>query len=752
MNMVNQDFIDGRKPKRSELKEALANVSAKVREVRPTYIIPLGASVTTILTGKKAFMAWVGRSIQMGKWNVIPILHPDFAKKQKSNQRLYAAHLHNALAIIAGDGIQRAPVNYHLAMEEGEICDLLAYYSRSTQVVAFDWETTSLDPDRGVPICLNLSSREHTAAVVYWYAEKGGVGLTPRIKKAVTDFLISNAPKVAHYAKFEIKWSIRHFGVEPANLVGDPAQMIHLLDENSTAGLKDLAYQYTDIGGYDNDMADFLAQPGNTHADIDPHRMREYGGGDADATLRIYNALRPKIDADKGLRWVERNIVMPAVHTLARMELRGMKVDWDATNGVKKESEETMGKLLDEIMAFPAATRACELMSAEIAGNAKSKKPKKIERLNPGSPDQMAFLLFEVLRLPIVEGKKKKNKSGQPSTEKTALELLVDKHPIVQKILTYREHMHELATLVQWAAKKREDGTTFSDLVEDYTATGRLASRKPNLQNIPSKSALKKCVVSRFPGGTLLQADYSQLELRLVTSEAGDDLFLGAFFKGTDVHTVQAEDTARKRGESYAKYDKELQKVRRRESKVTTFGTVYGIQSQGLSRQLRCTEDEAEAQLELWWQSHPKIRQWIKRNIQTVKQDGCIRNRVGRIRHIEGIDSDKWWVRGYAERTAGNSPIQSLGADITMWGMVNVDRALREHGGLKSVVFLQIHDSVFVDIAPGEKNIVLGIVQDVMIKQANALFSFLRVPLVMNFEVGESWADLLEIEGVKDVA
>lgn len=734
-NLVPRLFEKGKSPVKKDILAAFPKFKEALDANPPKFLITLGATVTKALTGKDKFKQWVGRLLDVGPFRVVPIYHPDYAYKTKQAEREYTSQVQNVVNLLSR-GKQRKKTDYHLVSDESSICRILDLCSEQRDCVqAFDWETECLEPHLGQLVCLNLSIDDRQGYCLYWYSRFGGTGLTPKIKAALIRWMKSPVPKVAHHAKFEIKWAIYHLGVEPNNLVGDTKQMFHLINELSSSGLKDLAYQYTDMGGYDTPMQEFLDK-GNKHCDAPPDFMLPYAAGDGDATRRIYLTLREEIKKDENLTWLEQNIVIPGTFSLARIETRGMRVDFDRLAKVENYLTRKVGQIQDKIENMREVKATLDYFRKKDP-----KKAKNYNTINFNSPDQVKYLLYTACKLPVQLSKDKK-----PTTDKGAMANLEGMHPVIDVIVEQRSFQHDLGLLESMKAIRRSDDTVYSDYVQDYVVTGRLASRGLNLQNLPSDSRVKECITSRFENGLLLQADWNQLELRLIGGEAMDDLFIDAFTRGLDIHTATAVDIFKIPEETFIKKLQEGNKeyvAMRTQAKRINFGVVYGITKYGLARQLKITVEECETLLEAYWKSHPKIERWMKANAREAYENFQIANRLGRIRHIPDIRSDKWWVSESAERIASNSPIQSLGADITMWAMANVDGTFLRKG-LKSMIIGQIHDSLLADVDPWETQKAVDVITNTMEGVANRKFKFLRIPLTIKVETGFRWSGLKE--------
>lgn len=727
VNLVNIDIPHNKKPCKIDVTKCRNMMKQVIQKCNPKYIIPLGSLPTTELTGKRKFKDWVGRIISIDKYKVIPIYHPDFAIKSKQRQRDYEIQIQNLIKQIAGKHIIENK-KYTLLIDENSIIKCLnwLWYEHGREVQSFDYETTDLDPDKGVPVCLSISYKKNQGFCLYFFDIETyrdiqyNHKLTDNIKTAIKKWMLRPISKIAQSAKFEIKWTKAYFDCEPNNIIGDTKQIHHLLNEETSSRLSDLAYFYTDMGGYDIPMQEFLDDE-HKHWEAEPNFMLKYSAGDADCTRQIYMKQIEMLKKDYALNWLHNHIVNPAIYTLARIEDRGMKIDFKKMMKVKVELEDRIEVIMKKANDYTAVKNTIKHL------NENKIKSKQIKHINFNSSKQVQYLLYEELGLPVLNESKK---TKLPSTDSNTLELLKDRHPVVDNILKIRSYAYQLTDIDQIKEKMRTDYTVYSDLTQDYVVTGRLSSRNPNLQNIKlgtedEPSLVKECFISRFEGGEIIQADESQLELRLMGSESKEPKFIMAFKNGIDIHGMTAE---------------EINKPRPKAKRIN-FGSAYGITEYGLSKQLNISVEEAKEVLREYWSKFIFLRKWMKGNVQEAIENLQVRSKLGRIRHLPDINSSKWWLRESAEKSASNFKIQSLGADITMWCMVEIDIALIECG-YKSIVVGQIHDSVIVDAHPDELNQVMCIMKNTMEEGAMGLFTFLTIPLKTDIEIGERWSEL----------
>lgn len=743
INLVNKKYPEGRKPLKSDIKSCQELVKASIERCKPKFIIPMGSLVFNVLVGKSKFTSWVGRNIKHKEYNIIPIFHPDYAEKSKQRQREYSTQIQNAVKQIMGAIEDISKNNYVLVTEESKIIitlkNLINQYKNTPQ--AFDYETTGLIPAKGLPVCISISHRANQGYCLYFFDidEFRNTGknskLTPAIKKAVKEWMESDIPKIAQNAKFEIKWTMEHFDCEPNNLFWDTKQVAHLLDENAQRKLSDMAYQYTDMGGYDIPMQEFL-DGGNVHWEAQPQFMLPYSAGDSDCTFRIYEKQLTLIqNSTTSPTWLYKNVILPGIYTLARIEQRGMCLDLNTMMEVELKLNEMIENIEDGLTEYKEVRQTLNHINRDKGDS------KKLKNINLNSTVQVQYLLYKACKLPVLNT----TKTGNPSTDEDTLKSLQDKHPVVKDIVRLRSYSYQLSDL-ETIINKMIGNTVFSDLLQDYVVTGRLSSRNPNLQNIKGgseedPSLIKECFVSRFYNGKLVQADYSQLELRLVGSESGEPKFITAFKNKVDMHSLTGSEVFNIDLEEFQEHKDTKYKAMRTDAKRINFGSVYGITEYGLSKQMGCTEKEAKTKLDAYWKSYPHIAKWDQDNKHIVTKELEISSTLGRIRHLPDAVNTNKWKRASALRQASNFKIQSLGADITMWSMTQVDNELIKRK-MKSMVIGQIHDSVIIDSHPSETEVICKILYEVMEVRANKIFSFLKIPLKVDIETGTKWSNL----------
>jgi DNA polymerase I len=425
----------------------------------------------------------------------------------------------------------------------------------------------------------------------------------------------------------------------------------------------------------------------------------------ADIALEIWSQLAPAV-AERGLMKLYSTIELPLARVLARMERAGVRIDCDELKRLSVLMEEQIARLTAEIH--------------ELAG-----RP-----FNIASPQQLGRVLFEDLKLPAPA---KYGKGKTISTAADVLEELATDHEIVRKVLDFRQLSKLKGTYVDAlpALIDPRDGRLHTSFNQTGAATGRLSSSNPNLQNIPIRTALGREIRAAFiprEGWKLLVADYSQIELRLLAHFSEDELLVEAFRQGEDIHTRTASEVL---GVPPLMVTPEA----RREAKAVNFGIVYGISGFGLAAQLGISRAEAEKYIRNYFERYCGVRRFIDDTIAEVRRTGVTRTLAGRERPIPDINSRNPNLRGFAERTAVNSPLQGTAADLIKLAMTRIDTAIEE-AGFEAAMLLQVHDELVFECPPGEIEALAGLVKREM-ESAAAL----KVPLLVDIGTGTNWRD-----------
>ena len=485
----------------------------------------------------------------------------------------------------------------------------------------------------------------------------------------------------------------------------DVSLMHYLLNPDTRHNLDALSSRYL---GYD--MMPAPASPGkkvkdNPFAGLTPTQLMPWACEKAMVALRLREPLEKALATEK-LKKLYDDIELPLVPVLAEMELTGVRLDVKALD----EAADTLNAKL-------------ESLEKEIFGLAG-------EEFNISSPSKVGEILFDKLQL---DEKAKKTKTGQYSTSEDVLEKVAHKNPIVGKILEYRQLKKLLTTYLTAlpASINPVTGKVHTNYNQTVTATGRISSSAPNLQNIPIRENEGREIRRAFipsPGNLFLSADYSQIELRLVADFADEKVMLDAFASGKDIHAITAAKIAHK---DVADVDAK----ERRHAKTANFGILYGITAFGLASRLGIPRAEAKALIDNYFETFPTIKHYMSQSVEFAREHGYVETIMGRKRYLPDINSKNPVVRGYAERNAVNAPMQGSAADIIKIAMISIDREFKQRG-LKSKMIMQVHDELNFDVVPEE----LPVVQELVIREMEAAYKG-RVVLTASCGVASNWLD-----------
>ncbi len=589
--------------------------------------------------------------------------------------------------------IKNTPHRYEL-VNTPEACEALAARLECASQWAFDTETTGLDPLQDSLLGMSFCINEYEA---YYVPVTGESCLAP-FRKAFA----GTAEKVGLHAKFDLQ-VLHTAGIHVEGPFFDVMLAHAALYPERRHNMDDMAES---LLAYKTVRLEEIAGKGYDTASVPLATMAEYAAEDADVTLRLARLLTPKLE-EAGQDSLMREIEFPLIPVLAGMEEQGMRVEPSQLQASSLE----LGKKIDGIRA-----RIDAIVQRPI---------------NLNSPRQLGDLLFGELKL---LAKPKKTRTGQYVTDEETLRKLAPSFPLVQDILEYRELTKLKGTYLDALPRfiSPKDGRIHSSLLQMVTATGRLASQNPNLQNIPVRSEagrlIRRAFVARGADYSILSADYSQVELRLMAALSGDKAMIEAFRNGRDIH---AETAARIYGVSHD----EVTAPMRRAAKTVNFGIIYGISAFGLSQRLDCPRGEAAALIESYFAQFPMVKAYMDELIAQAREKGYAETLCGRRRYLPDIASNNFNLRAAAERTAINTPIQGSAADMIKIAMIRAGKLLQ---GRKSALIMQIHDELLIDLHHDEEAELLPALVDAM---KNALPLPHGVPLAVDAHTAPNWLD-----------
>lgn len=593
------------------------------------------------------------------------------------------------------------PHQYHLIESEEDAQELCRNFLTFSQV-AFDTETTSVDAMQAQLVGMSFAVEGGTA----WYV---AVSRETEAAQRMVDifrpfFEHPSIEKVGQNLKYDLL-VLSHYGVEVAGPLFDTMLAHYVVQPEQRHNMDLLAEKYLH---YRTIPIEALIGSGRTQrnmADLEPKEIVDYACEDADVTLRLYPILKEEMEKYE-VTSVFTHIEMPLLPVLARMERNGVRLDTAALEETGRNFTERMQQLETDIY--------------ELAGH----------EFTITSPKQVGVVLFDELQ---ISAKVKKTKTGQYSTSEEVLESLRDKHPIVEKILQHRALKKLLSTYVEALPKliHPQTGHIHTSFNQAVTATGRLSSSNPNLQNIPVRGEDGREIRRAFvpeEGEVFFSADYSQIELRIMAHLSEDEHMVADFNSGLDIHAATA-------ARIFHKPVEEVDRDERRKAKTANFGIIYGISAFGLSERMGVSRGEAKELIENYFSTYPKVREYMNESIERAKQTGYITTQFGRRRYLSDINAGNATVRGYAERNAVNAPIQGTAADIIKLAMVAIDRRLREEK-LQTRMILQVHDELNFSVPPTE----LEQVRHLVVEEMERAFQ-MRVPLVAECGEGTNWLE-----------
>ena len=592
--------------------------------------------------------------------------------------------------------------NYQLIENKEDIqklCDFLL----TKEILSLDTETTSTHPIDAELVGLSFAVNEFEAFYVPIPKEREKAQEIIEIFRPLYEN--DQILKIGQNIKYDFE-VLCNYDIRLAGKMWDTMIAHYLIQPEYRHNMDDMAEAYLN---YQTIHIDELLGPKGKNQknmrDLTPQEIYEYAAEDADVTLRLKNILEPKLK-EVGAEKLFYEIEMPLVEVLADMEMAGVNIDTESLKETSNDLTQRMIEIEQEIY--------------EMAG----------ERFNISSPKQVGDILFEKMK--IIE-KPKKTKTGQYVTSEDVLQTLKTKHEIVDKILKFRglkkllsTYIDTLPTLINRRTKHIH--TSFNQTV---TATGRLSSSDPNLQNIPVRGDDGKEIRKAFipdEGCMFFSADYSQIELRVMAHLSGDENMIEAFREGHDIHAATA-------AKIYKEDIKNVTRDQRNKAKRANFGIIYGITVFGLAERLEIERKEARELIDGYFQSFPKVAEYMEQCKQTAREKGYVETIFHRRRYLPDINSRNATVRGYAERNAINAPIQGSAADIIKVAMINIHRRMKEEK-LRSKMILQVHDELNFSVYPSEKRIM----ERIVLKEMEHAYE-MTVPLMADSGWGNNWLE-----------
>ncbi|MFS4493311.1 DNA polymerase I [Maribacter sp. 2308TA10-17] len=570
--------------------------------------------------------------------------------------------------------------------------------------VCFDTETTGLNP----------LTAELVGIAFSWEATKGFYIPFPEDKNEAQEIIEQLRPffeseaieKIGQNLKYDIK-VLHKYNVKVKGKFFDTMLAHYLINPDMRHNMDVLSETYLNYTPVS--ITELIGKKGKNQLsmrDVPLEKQTEYAVEDADITLQLAEHFRPELK-EANTADLFNDIEIPLLHVLADMELEGINLDEKFLNSLSEDLNTDITNLTAKIY--------------EAAG----------EEFNIGSPKQLGEILFDKMKL---VDKPKKTKTGQYSTAEDVLSYLAKDHEIIQNVLDYRGLSKLKSTYVDALPLQVEESTgrVHTDYMQTVAATGRLSSNNPNLQNIPIRTErgrqVRKAFVPRDENYTLLAADYSQIELRIIAALSDETTMIEAFKNGEDIHASTAARVFNVPLE-------EVTREQRSNAKTVNFGIIYGVSAFGLSNQTDLSRSEAKELIETYYKTYPKLRNYMGEQVDFARDNGYVQTVLGRRRYLKNINGSNAIVRGAAERNAVNAPIQGSAADIIKLAMINIHKKLAEEN-YQSKMLLQVHDELVFDVYNPEMDKL-----KTMVKAEMESAYELSVPLDVELGVGQDWLE-----------
>ena len=635
-----------------------------------------------------------------------------FIKKSKQEQNLFNSELDifteysNETQEESNNGsfdsIKTITHTYELVDSEDRIKELCDFFL-TCKILSLDTETTSTNAIDAELVGLSFSTEESKAFYVPVPENKHEAQKIVDIFKEVYEN--PSILKIGQNIKYDIT-VLRKYGVEMKGELFDCMIAHYLLQPELRHNMDYMAEAYLNYKTiHIDELIGHKGKSQKSMRDLSPIEVYEYACEDADITLKLYHILEPKLK-ELNIFNLFKDIEMPLINVLVEMEMNGVILD---TSSLTETSRILQQRILEK-----------ERKIYEEAGTS----------FNIASPKQVGEILFDRLK---ISDKAKKTKTGQYVTSEEALTQLKHRAPIVENILAYRGLRKLLSTYVEALPKliNKHTGHIHTSFNQAITATGRLSSSDPNLQNIPVKGEdgkeLRRCFIPE-PGCLFFSADYSQIELRVMAHLSGDEGLIDAFRNGYDIHAATAARIFKETMEHVTRDQRSM-------AKRANFGIIYGITVFGLAQNLDIDRNEAKKLIDDYFQSFPKVKEYMERCKETARSKGYAETIFHRRRYLPDINSGNATVRGFAERNSINAPIQGSAADIIKLAMVRIYKRFKDEN-IKSKMILQVHDELNFSVFPEEKESVERIVIEEMQNACQ-----LKVPLIADCGWGANWLE-----------
>ena len=589
-------------------------------------------------------------------------------------------------------------------IESFEELKLLVEKMMKQEIVAFDTETEGLNALETDIVGISFSWQK---GIGYYLPIKNNKSVHEKSFEILRPFFESTEIiKVGHNIKFDIQ-VLHKYNVKVSSPIYDTMVAHYLINPDMRHNLDTLSESYLNYSPIS--IESLIGKKGKNQIsmrDVSIDKITDYASEDADITLQLKSIFDKEIEVNN-LGKIFYDIEIPMINVLSEMETEGIKIDISFLEKLDKEFEEDLEKLKKEIFK------------------------KSGEEFNLNSPKQLGEILFDKLKL---VSKPKKTKTGQYSTSEEVLSSLANDHKIIEDILEWRSLDKLQNTYVKSLPNEVSSLTNrvHSSFNQTVTTTGRLSSNNPNLQNIPIRTAngqkIRRAFIPRNNDYTLMAADYSQIELRVIASMSNEENMIDAFVNNQDIHTMTASKI-------YNVDPENVTREQRGNAKTVNFGIIYGVSAFGLSQQTDLNRSESKVMIDNYFLNYPGLKKYMSDQIDFARNNGYVETIMGRRRYLQNINSQNNMLRSGAERNAINAPIQGSAADIIKIAMININSELKKQS-LKSKMLLQVHDELVFDVHKSEKDQIKDIVKTTMESAVK-----LKVPLKIDLEFGKNWLE-----------
>ena len=704
--LLNTDKLKGAQKKKVEENAELIRMSKYLATIKTDVPIELDLDALQVKDANQQELEKLFEELEF-KTFAKRILKKDKQEQKKQNLQLdlfaeFPTEGKEEAEFSSFETLKTTPHEYKLVEKEDEIKQLCDYFL-TKEILSLDTETTSLSPIDAELVGLSFSVKENEAFYVPVPADQDEARKIVDLLRPVYEN--EKILKVGQNLKYDYEVLMK-YGVRLAGKMFDTMLAHYVIQPELRHNMDYLAEIYLN---YKTIHIDELIGPKGKNQknmrDLRPQDVYEYAAEDADVTLKLKNKLEGELKK-YGAEELFYNIEMPLMPVLAEMEMNGVTIDTQSL----ADTSDVLTKRMEEV----------EKEIYELAG----------APFNIASPRQVGEVLFD--KLQIVE-KAKKTKTGQYVTNEEVLQSLKGKHKIVEAILEHRGLKKLLGTYIDALPKliNARTGHIHTSFNQATTATGRLSSSDPNLQNIPVRGEEGKEIRKAFipePGCLFFSADYSQIELRVMAHLSGDENMIEAFREGHDIHAATAAKI----------YKEEMENVtrdQRTKAKRANFGIIYGITIFGLAERLEISRDEAKMLIEGYFETFPKVKEYMEKAKEQARTQGYVETQFHRRRYLADINSANATVRGFAERNAINAPIQGTAADIIKVAMIRIYNRFRAEG-IRSKMILQVHDELNFSVYPEEKEKV----EQIVLEEMQNAFP-MQVPLVADCGWGNNWLE-----------